>query len=30
MIEIELTAPDELGQLLSAAQYKELIAAEQG
>jgi glycine cleavage system H protein len=30
MIEIELSAPDELGQLLSAAQYKELIASEQG
>jgi glycine cleavage system H protein len=30
MIEIELSAPDETGQLLSAAQYKELIASEQG
>jgi glycine cleavage system H protein len=30
MLEIELSAPDELGQLLSAAQYKELIASEQG
>jgi glycine cleavage system H protein len=30
MIEIELSAPAEAGQLLSAAQYKELIASEQG
>jgi glycine cleavage system H protein len=30
MIEIELSAPDELGQLLSAKQYQELIASEQG
>jgi glycine cleavage system H protein len=30
MIEIELSAPDEVGQLLSASQYKELIASEQG
>jgi len=29
MIEIEMSLPDELGQLLSAAQYQELLAAEE-
>ena len=29
MIEIEITQPGEIGQLLSAAQYKELLAAQE-
>ena len=29
MIEIELSLPDEVGQLLSAAQYQELLAAQE-
>ena len=29
MIEIEIANPDEIGQLLSAAQYQELLAAEE-
>jgi glycine cleavage system H protein len=30
MIEVELTAPQELSELLSAAQYKELVSKEEG